>query len=318
MKLGANGNVSWTKLIGGPNDRVMGLTVANDGAVYAVGSNAITGNSDGVVTKLSSSGVVQWTQTYASPGVDGAASITQGIDGNLYVAGLSNTGIDGQNYVAGNSGWNLWIGKLGTDGTKVWTKEYSPTAVGSGISQIMSGADGNLYLVGATSNQDLAGNTPQGATDATIAKIGLDGVVIWSKSFGDSNENSATDVAFYTTTTSTSTTTTSQVNVPALTVDISTQEGASSAITLIDSKIDAVSSTRSTIGSYINRLNYAADNATNISTNIAASRSAIQDTDYAEESANLAKSQITQQAATAMLAQANQQPQSVLALLKNL
>ena len=73
-----------------------------------------------------------------------------------------------------------------------------------------------------------------------------------------------------------------------------------------------------TIGSYINRLNYAADNATDISSNLSASRSTIMDADYALETTNLAKSQITQQAATAMLAQANQQPQSVLALLKNL
>ena len=113
-------------------------------------------------------------------------------------------------------------------------------------------------------------------------------------------------------------TVTTTTNATTLSIEISTAAGASSAIGVIDSTLDSVNSTRSTIGSYINRLNYAADNATNISTNIAASRSAIQDTDYAEESANLAKSQITQQAATAMLAQANQQPQSVLALLKNL
>ena len=98
----------------------------------------------------------------------------------------------------------------------------------------------------------------------------------------------------------------------------SSQSDASRAIGVIDSTLDSVNSTRSTIGSYINRLNYAGDNATNISTNLSASRSTIMDADYAEESANLAKSQIIQQAATAMLAQANQQPQSVLALLKNL
>ena len=101
-------------------------------------------------------------------------------------------------------------------------------------------------------------------------------------------------------------------------IDLSTAAGASSAIGVIDSVLDSVNSTRSTIGSYINRLNYAADNAINISSNLSASRSTIMDADYAEETANLAKSQIIQQASTAMLAQANQQPQNVLALLKNL
>jgi flagellin len=70
------------------------------------------------------------------------------------------------------------------------------------------------------------------------------------------------------------------------------------------------------MGATMNQLSYSADNMTNISTNIAASRSTIQDTDYAAASAQLAKNQIISQAATAMLAQANQQPQSVLSLLK--
>ena len=63
-------------------------------------------------------------------------------------------------------------------------------------------------------------------------------------------------------------------------------------------------------------MTYAADNLTNISGNIQSSRSTIMDTDYATASTQLSKTQIIQQASTAMLAQANQQPQSVLALLK--
>jgi len=86
----------------------------------------------------------------------------------------------------------------------------------------------------------------------------------------------------------------------------------------IDAALDLVNSTRATLGSYLNTLAYAADNLTNISSNATQSRGTIMDADYAEETANLAKSQIIQHAATAMLAQANQQPQSVLALLKNL
>jgi flagellin len=65
-----------------------------------------------------------------------------------------------------------------------------------------------------------------------------------------------------------------------------------------------------------NRLVSTVNNLSNIVTNTEASRSRILDTDYAKETTNLAKSQIIQQAATAMLAQANQQPQGVLALLR--
>ncbi|NBY25868.1 MAG: flagellin FliC [Betaproteobacteria bacterium] len=99
-------------------------------------------------------------------------------------------------------------------------------------------------------------------------------------------------------------------------VGISSAASASSAIASIDTAIGLVNTQRAIIGAGINQMTYAADNLTNISGNIQASRSTIMDTDYATASTQLSKSQIIQQASTAMLAQANQQPQSVLALLK--
>ena len=99
-------------------------------------------------------------------------------------------------------------------------------------------------------------------------------------------------------------------------VGVSTVASASQAISQIDSAINLVNSQRATIGAAVNRLTYAADNMTNVSANVSASRSTIMDTDYATASTNLSKAQIIQQASTAMLAQANQQPQTVLALLK--
>ena len=97
---------------------------------------------------------------------------------------------------------------------------------------------------------------------------------------------------------------------------ITTQTTAMNAITALDSAINNINTARATIGATINRMTYATDNMTNIATNVQASRSTIMDTDYATASTNLSKTQIIQQAATAMLAQANQQPQSVLSLLK--
>ena len=73
---------------------------------------------------------------------------------------------------------------------------------------------------------------------------------------------------------------------------------------------------RSQLGAYQNRLIATVNNLTNVVTNTEQSKSRIMDTDYSKETTNLAKSQIIQQAATAMLAQANQAPQIVLALLK--
>jgi flagellin len=97
---------------------------------------------------------------------------------------------------------------------------------------------------------------------------------------------------------------------------VSSAGSATSAVTAIDTALASISSARASIGAGINQLTYAADNLTNVTQNLTASRSQIMDTDYATATTQLARSQIIQQAATAMLAQANQQPQSVLALLK--
>ena len=100
------------------------------------------------------------------------------------------------------------------------------------------------------------------------------------------------------------------------TSDLTSQTNANSAIGAVDNALAQVNSGRSEIGATINRLTYAADNLTNVSTNTSASRSRVQDTNFAKSSTELARTQIIAQAATAMLAQANQSQQSVLALLK--
>jgi flagellin len=87
-------------------------------------------------------------------------------------------------------------------------------------------------------------------------------------------------------------------------------------IELLDTAITTVDTFRSGLGARINRLTSAADNLANVALNTSASRSQIEDTDYAKATTELAKSQIIQQAASAMLAQANQAPQSVLSLLR--
>jgi flagellin len=100
------------------------------------------------------------------------------------------------------------------------------------------------------------------------------------------------------------------------TASITTATIAATTIAKLDTALNSINSQRATIGAGINRMTYSADNMSNIAANTTASRSTIMDTDYATASTNLAKNQIIQQAATAMLAQANQQPQSVLSLLK--
>ena len=99
-------------------------------------------------------------------------------------------------------------------------------------------------------------------------------------------------------------------------IAIDTDTGANSAIASLDTALNGINAQRAVFGAGMNRLEYAIDNLTNVSENAMASRSRIEDADYAAETSELARTQIIQQAGTAMLTQANQQTQSVLALLK--
>ena len=99
-------------------------------------------------------------------------------------------------------------------------------------------------------------------------------------------------------------------------LDLTTAAGSQLALATLDKAINTITDSRASMGAYQNRLSASISNLETASLNLQASRSRIVDTDYAKESTNLAKSQIISQAATAMLAQANQSQQSVLALLK--
>jgi flagellin len=99
-------------------------------------------------------------------------------------------------------------------------------------------------------------------------------------------------------------------------MDISTVAGANAALTAIDAALQTVNSTRADLGAVQNRFSATIQNLQTGSENMTASRSRIQDADFAAETANLSRAQVLQQAGTAMVAQANQLPQQVLQLLK--
>ena len=100
-------------------------------------------------------------------------------------------------------------------------------------------------------------------------------------------------------------------------LEVTTNADANTAMGYIDTAIDAISSRRAALGAAISRLEHTVDNLENNAVNHAASRSRILDADYAAETTELARTQIIQQAGTAMLSQANQKAQAVLKLLQN-
>jgi flagellin len=206
-----------------------------------------------------------------------AAQGQTGVVASAYGSGIQLTAADGRNVSIGVTGAG-GAAALGLQGVTVGTV----TAAQTYYSQVTLSSDKEFTL-----NSGSEGNNTAGA-DNNFALLGFQ-----KGTFGGSDNG---------------------IKVAA--VDISTQDGASAAITAIDSAIETVSAIQAKAGAFQNRLDDVVSNLTESNQNMSASRSRIQDTDYATETTNLARSQIISQAATAMLAQANQSSQSVLSLLK--
>jgi len=181
---------------------------------------------------------------------------------------------------------------------------YTTTVNGKSFSYQVTAAD----MTGAD-------DAARGATVAANIKSGLiaSGILTGTTAVATSSTNT---VVLTGTVPFSQTMTKSAGGTSVVTGNISTASAAQTAITAVSTALTTVNNTRSTLGAGINRLTYTADNLANISQNASASRSRVQDTNYAKASTELARTQIIAQAATAMLAQANQSQQSVLALLK--
>ena len=200
------------------------------------------------------------------------------------------------------------------------TAQTGVSAVASGTAAMIdfTSADGRNVTIGTKSSAaGLTGLVSTLGTDtdaqATMTLTSLDGSTMKLTGAVGITASGYTPTSGAVTLTGTNQTTTG-LTVSA--VDLSTQAGSQKALGILDSAIGTVTNSRANLGAYQNRFAAAISNLETTSTNLQASRSRILDTDYAKETTNLAKSQIVQQAATAMLAQANQSAQSVLALLK--
>jgi len=210
------------------------------------------------------------------------------------------------------------------------TNSYSVSSSAVDISSNSSTA-----AFAATINDALAGSSIKASmdTDGTVYFSDSTGGTISLTSFNASSGNAATwtpatgqgdavtvKTGYVGTTSSASSSVTRVATVGSSSsvaqISLATQDSAGDALSVIDSALEYVNGERSKLGAIENRLTHTVNNLTNIVTNTEASRSRILDTDYAAETTELARSQIIQQAATAMLAQANQQPQSVLSLLQ--
>ena len=312
-------------------------TVTLRGAAVATAINKITGDTG--VTAVATAGVVALTST------SGKLVIDTGTTGTSALTGLASTVVAnstlttyGGTTVTGHATAlvaadvlinGVDIGAIAAAGTAIERGGQVSAAINAISSQtgvtagfdtssgkvFLSAADGRNITVKTTANGAAAttGLSSGGATTdttrsvITLTSASADGITI-SDIGGSSATASGLTVGY------TATTETAGAGVSSL--DLTTATGAQDALTTLDSAINTITDSRASMGAYQNRLTASIANLETTSMNLSASRSRILDTDYAKETTNLAKAQIISQAATAMLAQATQSGQSVLALLK--
>ncbi len=213
----------------------------------------------------------------------GLSSVTSASTQSSVISGLTATAMDGSTNSLTVNGTN--IGALAAVGT---SSERAAQVVDA-INKVATTTGVNAFV------------------DSTTGKIALTSASTITLTAAGTG---AALTGFATATTASATTT------GLTSLDISSFSGAQLAIRQIDSALGQVNSARATLGAVQNRFSSVVANLQTTSENLSASRSRIQDTDFAAETANLTKAQILQQAGTAMLAQANSLPNSVLSLLK--
>jgi flagellin len=253
----------------------LSVTAKTSGAAAAI-TGGTFGTAAGDVYSLAINGTTIFSNQDVSGGMT-AASLVTGINGQTTQTGVTAS-LDSTGTI---------ISLAAADGRTITVDEVGTSIAGAAADILTTGsfAPGGTAQVGT-----LAGELTITAQNiiyfgGTIANLGLTSATIMTDSVGINS------------------------------LDITTQAGSETAIQRIDSALTSITANRAAMGAMENRFEATIANLQNISDNTEAARSRIQDTDYAAEMANLTKNQILQQAGTAMLAQANSMPQSVLSLL---
>lgn len=298
---------------------IAGTVVAGSGGAFASGTATVVGNGQ--------------TKDVAIAATDSAKSIAQKFDGAI--AGLSasaRTVIEADvNFTSGAATFNMTVGDntvqmVGVTSNEDFANQINSNAGKLGLTANYDQKNDKITITSAT-GETIQFGAKTGSANGTIdvKAQGSDGTYGASadvsaagggKAFGyvqlDSSVSFAVTGAGATNVLGSNSSTLNTV----ANVDISTADGAQRALAVVDSALAAIDSQRADLGAVQNRFDNTVSNLQNISENAAAARSRIKDTDFAAETATLSKNQVLQQAGTAILAQANQLPQSVLSLLR--
>jgi len=265
-----------------------------DGAIPELSARArtsFTAAVAGVTAGALSFTVKVGTQTVSLAGITTTADLADQLNSNASKLGITaSTDDKGLLTVTSATGENVTFGAAGG------------SASAGTVKVAVQGTDGKFE---GTPKSVIDGSGTDSTTKVVTGYVQLNSPVAYSLSgaaAGDASQIFGTN--------------TSSVKATVSSIDISTADGAQQALAVVDNALAAIDSQRADLGAVQNRFGNTINNLQNISENASAARGRIMDTDYAAETANLAKLQVLQQAGTAILAQAKQLPQAVLSLLQ--
>jgi len=172
VKLDANGNLQWTKTIGGENDDGGNSLIQTSDGGYAIAgyTNSFgAGEADVYVVKLDANGNLQWTKTIGGPAGDGGSSLIQTSDGGYAITGSTKS--------FGAGGDDVYVVKLDAHGNLQWTKTIGGPASEEGYSLIQT-SDGGYAIAGSTTSFGAGGY------DVYVVKLDAHGNLQWTKTIG--------------------------------------------------------------------------------------------------------------------------------------
>ncbi len=327
FQVGANANQTINFSIGSVKASSIG------GIATATGSEVTAAAATDITIALGGSAA---TTVNSSAGFAGSANGQDGTSAYAKAAALNDAGVTGLTVTASTSGTQT-VGAIGgtaadtydltINGVAVFTGEDVATAMSnSTLRDAINGVSDQTGVIASLNGGDLTLTAADGrnitVTEAGTGFIaGTDGISVTGGDFDGALRGTLTISAPDTINIGGTSATLglgaaiAKDSLGIDTVDVSTAAGAQTAILRIDAALSSVNSTRAGMGALQNRFESTISNLQNVSDNLSAARGRIQDADYASEMASLTKNQILQQAGTAMLAQANSMPQSVLSLL---
>lgn len=266
--------------------------------------------------------------------VSGTTGVTAQARTAARLSGFDNTGITSLSiYGANTTGQALSVNITNTSDLSDLADAINAVNSSTGIKAISNGS--TIDLISETGDDIVIENFNDGGNTGVIAmeKLDFEGLSFGTPVTANLSSQTATDSgrvigelrtgarkAFTVTTTDGELFATNGSNASSLTavstINIGTSVGSQAALTIVDAAITAIDSERAQLGAVQNRLTSTISNLQNIIENVSAARSRVRDTDYAVETAQLAKSQVLQQAGLSVLSQANASSQSVLTLLQ--